>query len=308
MKNILVSGGAGFIGSHLVDRLIEMGKNVIIIDNLSTGLKENINKSAIFYKRDIRALNLKQIFQNHEIDTVFHFAAQIDVRKSLNEIEYEIDVNIKGSVNLIVNAAKYGVQEFYFTSTGGALYGDNNVLPATEETEVMPDSPYAIDKFTIEKYLESFKRLYGFKIFIFRLANVYGPRQNSQSEAGVIGIFSTRMLKNKKILVYGDGKQTRDFVYVKDVIDAMMTIYNKKVEGIFNVGTTEETDVLTLFEILKEELDYKREPIFLEMRPGELLRSALAYNKIKKAVGWKPKTSIEAGLKKTAKWYKENFR
>ena len=308
MKNILVSGGAGFIGSHLIDRLIEMGKNVIIIDNLSTGLKENINKSAIFYKRDIRALNLKQIFQNHEIDTVFHFAAQIDVRKSLNEIEYEIDVNIKGSVNLIVNAAKYGVQEFYFTSTGGALYGDNNVLPATEETEVMPDSPYAIDKYTIEKYLESFKRLYGFKIFIFRLANVYGPRQNSQSEAGVIGIFSTRMLKNKKILVYGDGKQTRDFVYVKDVIDAMMTIYNKKVEGIFNVGTTEETDVLTLFEILKEELDYKREPIFLEMRPGELLRSALAYNKIKKAVGWKPKTSIEAGLKKTAKWYKENFR
>ena len=308
MKNILVSGGAGFIGSHLVDQLIEMGKNVIIIDNLSTGLKENINKSAIFYKRDIRALNLKQIFQNHEIDTVFHFAAQIDVRKSLNEIEYEIDVNVKGSVNLIVNAAKYGVQEFYFTSTGGALYGDNNVLPATEETEVMPDSPYAIDKFTIEKYLESFKRLYGFKIFIFRLANVYGPRQNSQSEAGVIGIFSTRMLKNKKVLVYGDGKQTRDFVYVKDVIDAMMTIYNKKVEGIFNVGTSEETDVLTLFEILKEEIGYKREPIFLEMRPGELLRSALSYNKIKKAVGWKPKTPIKMGLKKTAMWYKENYR
>ncbi len=308
MKNILVSGGAGFIGSHLVDQLIEMGKNVIIIDNLSTGLKENINKSAIFYKRDIRALNLKQIFQNHEIDTVFHFAAQIDVRKSLNEIEYEIDVNVKGSVNLIVNAAKYGVQEFYFTSTGGALYGDNNVLPATEETEVMPDSPYAIDKFTIEKYLESFKRLYGFKIFIFRLANVYGPRQNSQSEAGVIGIFSTRMLKNKKVLVYGDGKQTRDFVYVKDVIDAMMTIYNKKVEGIFNVGTSEETDVLTLFEILKEEIGYKREPIFLEMRPGELLRSALSYNKIKKAVGWKPKTPIKMGLKKTATWYKENYR
>lgn len=307
MKNILVSGGAGFIGSHLVDRLIEMGKNVIIIDNLSTGLKENINKSAIFYKRDIRALNLKQIFQNHEIDTVFHFAAQIDVRKSLNEIEYEIDVNIKGSVNLIVNAAKYGVQEFYFTSTGGALYGDNNVIPATEETEIMPASPYAIDKFTIEKYLESFKRLYGFKIFIFRLANVYGPRQNSQSEAGVIGIFSTRMIKNKKVLVYGDGKQSRDFVYVKDVIDAMMTVYNKKVEGIFNVGTTVETNVLQLFEILKEELHYKREPIFLEMRPGELLRSSLSYAKIKKAVGWKPKTSIEAGLKKTAKWYKENL-
>lgn len=308
MKNILVSGGAGFIGSHLVDRLIEMGKNVIIIDNLSTGLKENINKSAIFYKRDIRALNLKQIFQNHEIDTVFHLAAQIDVRKSLNEIEYEIDVNVKGSVNLIVNAAKYGVQEFYFTSTGGALYGDNNVLPATEDTEIMPDSPYAIDKFTIEKYLESFKRLYGFKIFIFRLANVYGPRQNSQSEAGVIGIFSTRMLKNKKVLVYGDGNQTRDFVYVSDVIDAFMNIYNKKIEGIFNVGTTVETSVLDIFNILKEELNYKRDPIFLEMRPGELARSCLSYNKIKKAVGWKPKNTIETGLKKTAKWYRENFR
>ena len=308
MKNILITGGAGFIGSHLADRLIEKGKNVIIIDNLTTGERENINPSAIFYKMDIRSLNLKKIFQNHDIKTVFHLAAQIDIRKSLSEIEYEIDVNIKGSVNLIVNAAKYGVEEIYFTSTGGAIYGEQNEYPAKEDHPLEPESPYGIDKMAIEKYLNCYKRIYGFKTFIFRLANVYGPRQNSNSEAGVIAIFCNRMLKDKKINIYGDGKQTRDFVFIEDVVSGIDKVFTTKKEGIYNISTSEETDVNNVFDILADEMEYERKPIYLEMRPGELLRSSLSYENINKSVGWVPGHTIEEGLKKTADWYKEEFK
>ncbi len=306
--NILITGGAGFIGSHLADRLIQSGKNVIIIDNLVTGLKENVNKSAIFYKMDVRSLNLKKIFQNHEIDTVFHFAAQIDIRKSLSEIEYEIDVNVKGSVNLIVNAAKYGAKEIYFASTGGAVYGDQLEYPASEDHPIEPLSPYGIDKFTIEKYLACFKKIYNFKYSVFRFSNVYGPRQNPQSEAGVVSIFVHRMLKDKKINIYGDGNQTRDFIYVSDAVDAMMKIFETKKHGTYNVCTQTETSVNEIFKVLAPELHYERVPIMLELRPGELLRSCLSYKKIGKAVNWKPSVDIKRGLKKTADWYRENFK
>ncbi|MCK5224272.1 SDR family NAD(P)-dependent oxidoreductase [Candidatus Calescamantes bacterium] len=306
--NVLVTGGAGFIGSHLVDRLIELGKNVIIIDNLSSGLKANLNSSAIFYKMDIRSLNLKKVFQNHEIDSVFHFAAQIDIRKSLSEIEYEIDVNVKGSVNLIVNAAKYGVAETYFASSGGAIYGEQIEYPATEDHPTEPESPYGIDKLTIEKYLFCFKKLYGFNTSIFRFSNVYGPRQNPQSEAGVVSIFANRMLKDKKINIYGDGNQTRDFVYIRDVVDAMVEVYEQKTQGIFNISTGKEATVNEIFHILADELKYGREPIYLEARPGELLRSLLSHDKLKSATGWEPTRDMRTGLRETGEWFKENFK
>jgi UDP-glucose 4-epimerase len=304
--NVLVTGGAGFIGSHLVDRLIKENKNVIIVDNLSTGLKENVNPSAIFYKMDIRSLNLKKIFQNHEIDTVYHLAAQIDIRKSLSEIEYEIDVNIKGSVNLLVNAAKYGIKEIYFTSSGGGVYGEQETYPTTEENSVNPESPYGIDKLAIEKYILCFQKLYGFKASILRLSNVYGPRQNPQSEAGVIAIFTNRMLKDKKIMIYGSGEQMRDFVYIDDVINVIFTIREENLDGIFNISTGKTTTVNNVFEMLKKEFIYKRTPIYLEKRPGELMKSQLSYKKIAGITGWKPKFSIEKGLKATAKWFKNN--
>lgn len=295
---ILVTGGAGFIGSHIVDKLIDEGHEVVVMDNLSSGFIENINKKAKFYNRDIRD-NLNDIFEKEKIDIVYHLAAQIDVRKSVENPVEDANISLIGGLNLLENCRKYKIKKIIFSSTGGAMYKEED-MPASEENREEPICPYGIVKLSLEKYIK-FYSLYGIDYAILRYSNVYGPRQNSKGEAGVIAIFIDKILKGEKILVNGDGLQTRDYVYVGDVAKANILAMNLK--GIFNVSTCIEKSLLDIIEILKRHLgNFKIE--HREAVKGEVRKSCLKWDKIKEQ-GWEPEIKLEEGIKKTLYWFLE---
>lgn len=305
----LVTGGAGFIGSHLVDRLIKEGHKVVVIDNLSTGKKENLNPQAKFYKIDILSPQIPKIFQKEKPEIIFHYAAQIDVRKSVENPMADAKINILGSLNLIqsfIQNTKYKIQDikFIFASTGGAIYGEAEVIPTPEAYPEFPLSPYGIAKLTIEKYLNYYHKVFGLPYFSLRLANVYGPRQNSKGEAGVVAIFCDKMLSGGQPIINGSGCQTRDFVYVDDVIEANILALRKNKNGIFNIGTAKETDVNTIFEKLKNLTRSKCRKIHGLEKAGEQKRSCLDFQKAKKELGWQPKYNLDKGLNKTAEWFR----
>jgi len=295
----LVTGGAGFIGSHLVDRLIKEGHKVAVIDNLSTGRKENLNPKAKFYKIDICSYRISQIFKKEKPEVVFHYAAQIDVRKSVKDPVEDAKINILGTLNILENCKKYNIRKVIFASTGGAIYGDADIVPTPETYPELPLSPYGIAKLTIEKHLSYYYKVFGLPYVSLRLANVYGPRQNSKGEAGVVAIFCDKMLSKKQPIINGDGKQTRDFVFVDDVVEANISALKKDKVGIFNIGTARETDVNTLFKKLRELTDSKCAKIHGPTLPGEQKRSCLDYSEAKRELGWQPKYSLDKGLKKT---------
>ena len=313
-RKCLVTGGAGFIGSHLVDELIKQGWRVAVIDNLSTGKKENLNLKARFYKIDIRSPEISEIFRKEKPEIVFHFAAQIDVRKSVENPMRDAKINILGSLNLIqnfVSANQRSAQrkpafpkKFIFASTGGAIYGDTDVIPTPENYPENPESPYGICKLAIEKYLHFYKKTYGLNSVILRFANVYGPRQNSKGEAGVIAIFCDKMLKNEEVIINGDGEQTRDFVFVNDVVKAALLAAEKEKSGIYNIGTAKETSINEIFRKIKELTGSNCREIHGPAKIGEQKRSCLDFSRAKKELGWQPKYSLEKGLRETAKWFK----
>jgi len=300
----LVTGGAGFIGSHLVDRLIKEGHKVAVIDNLSTGRKENLNPKAKFYKIDICSYRISQIFKKEKPEVVFHYAAQIDVRKSVKDPVEDAKINILGTLNILENCKKYNIRKVIFASTGGAIYGDADIVPTPETYPELPLSPYGIAKLTIEKHLSYYYKVFGLPYVSLRLANVYGPRQNSKGEAGVVAIFCDKMLSKKQPIINGDGKQTRDFVFVDDVVEANISALKKDKVGIFNIGTARETDVNTLFKKLRELTDSKCAKIHGPTLPGEQKRSCLDYSEAKRELGWQPKYSLDKGLKKTVEWFR----
>jgi len=306
--NILVTGGAGFIGSHIVDAYIRNGHNVIIIDNMSTGVREFINPAAVFYEMDITDDRISEVFREHKIDIVNHHAAQIDLRKSVQSPMFDIDVNIKGSVNLLENAVKNGAKKFIFASTGGAIYGDPEYIPADESHPTRPSSPYGINKLCVEKYLYYYKHVYGLNYTILRYANVYGPRQNPHGECGVIAIFTEKILNGVEPLINGDGLQTRDYVYITDVVNANVLVLNSDESTVYNIGTSHETDVNYIF----QKINYYAGTDFTERhgpaKLGEQRRSVLCYEKIGNELGWKPETDIETGLKMTIEYFKNNKR
>jgi len=306
----LVTGGAGFIGSHLVDKLIKEGHKVVVIDNLSTGRKENLNPKAKFYKIDICSYRISQIFKKEKPEVVFHYAAQIDVRKSVKDPVEDAKINILGTLNILENCKKYNIRKVIFASTGGAIYGDADIVPTPETYPELPLSPYGIAKLTIEKHLSYYYKVFGLPYVSLRLANVYGPRQNSKGEAGVVAIFCDKMLSKKQPIINGDGKQTRDFVFVDDVVEANISALKKDKVGIFNIGTARETDVNTLFKKLRELTDSKCAKIHGPTLPGEQKRSCLDYSEAKRELGWQPKYSLDKGLKKTVEWFrqKSSFR
>jgi len=304
----LVTGGAGFIGSHLVDKLIKEGHKVVVIDNLSTGRKENLNPKAKFYKIDICSYRISQIFKKEKPEVVFHYAAQIDVRKSVKDPVEDAKINILGTLNILENCKKYNIRKVIFASTGGAIYGDADIVPTPETYPELPLSPYGIAKLTIEKHLSYYYKVFGLPYVSLRLANVYGPRQNSKGEAGVVAIFCDKMLSKKQPIINGDGKQTRDFVFVDDVVEANISALKKDKVGIFNIGTARETDVNTLFKKLRELTDSKCAKIHGPTLPGEQKRSCLDYSEAKRELGWQPKYSLDEGLKKTVEWFKMNYR
>jgi len=304
MAKILVTGGAGFIGSHTVDRLIEDNNEVIVIDNLSTGFKENLNKKVIFYKIDIREKEkLEEFFERHYFDYIFHFAAQINVRKGEEDPAFDVDVNIKGIINLLECVKEKPPEKIIFSSTGGVMYGLTDILPSPETIEPFPICVYGISKLTSEKILYAYWKKYGINYVALRYGNVYGPRQNYLSEAGVIAIFISRILEGKECVIFGDGEQTRDFIFIEDVVEANILFMKNRITGIFNVGTGIETSVNRIFEIIKENIGENCRKFYGEERKGELKRSCLSIEKIKRETGWYPKYKIEEGIKKTIEWF-----
>ena len=306
-KKILVSGEAGFIGSHLVDRLIKDGHKVAVIDNLSTGKKENLNPKAKFYKIDICDFKIADIFQGERPEIVFHYASQVDLRKSIEKPMETFNVNILGSLNILENCKKYKVEKIIFASTGGAIYGEAGVIPTTEDYPTRPLSPYGISKLTIENYLNYYYKIFGIGCISLRLANVYGPRQNSKGEAGVIAIFSDKILSKEEPTIYGSGSQTRDFVFVDDVIEANILAMASNKNGIFNIGTAKETDVNTIFKKLREITKSEVKAKYGPQKIGEQQRSCLSYSKAKKELNFEPKYSLDQGLSRTLEWFKDEI-
>jgi len=300
---ILVTGGAGFIGSNLVDALIETGHQVLVVDNLSTGLKENLNSQAKFFELDIQDEKLSDIFAAEKPEVVFHLAAQIDVRKSVDDPVSDAKANILGSINLLENCKKNGVKKIVFSSTGGAIYGDAEVIPTPETYEQKPISPYGIAKLSIEKYLYYYHQVFGLPYIVLRYANVYGPRQNSKGEAGVVAIFCDKLLSGNQPVINGEGLQTRDYVYVADVVAANLAALNSDKVDTYNVGTGKETNVNEIAALIKEglgtELDFAHGPA----KAGEQRKSCLDYSKIKQELDWLPKTMLSEGIKATTNWF-----
>lgn len=304
MAKILITGGAGFIGSSLADEFVKLGHKICVVDNLSTGKKEYLNPKAKFYKIDICSPAIKRIFQSEKFDYVFHLAAQIDVRLSVADPKLDNKINVLGAINILKNCYDGKVKKIIFSSTGGAIYGEAAKVPTSENSSADPVSPYGIHKLTFEKYLNYYYQVYGQKYTALRFANVYGPRQYRGGEAGVVSIFIDNLINHKVSLVYGDGKQTRDYVYVDDVVSALVSASATDYIGVINIGTAKETD---LWEVIKyiekgagEKFNYKNEPTKL----GEQRRSSLDFTRAKKILKWRPKVRLEEGIKKTVAWSK----
>ncbi len=302
---ILVTGGAGFIGSHIAEALIEKGHDVTVVDNLLMGRMENVPKAARFYLMDIRATEIEKVFDIGRFDAVFHLAAQMDVRRSVEDPIFDAGVNVLGTLNLIRNAVRTGVKKVVFASTGGAVYGEQEVFPCDETHPTQPVSPYGITKLCVEKYLFYYALEFGLKYTVLRFANVYGPRQNPHGEAGVVAIFASRLLSGEQPVINGDGKQTRDYVYVGDVVQANLKALEHTENDAFNVGTGVETDVNRIFDLLNRHTGGKASEQHGPAKPGEQIRSVISHRKIKDVLGWEPRVGLEEGLKRTVDYFRD---
>jgi UDP-glucose 4-epimerase len=295
----VVTGGAGFIGSNLVDALLARGDAVAVVDNLASGKRENVASEADFREQDIRdeALEL-------DCDVVFHLAAQADVNTSVQRPGYDASVNVLGTVNVLEAARRSGAKVI-FSSTGGAIYGEVTGDPASEETARLPVSPYGIAKLCAEEYLQGWNRIHGTSHVVLRFANVFGPRQDSGLEGGVVAIFLERMAAGQETLIFGDGGQTRDFVYVGDVVAALLAAAERD-GGTFNVGTGEETSVARLHELCRAVTGVDAPPRHEEARLGDARRSVLDVSLIERELGWRPRVSLEDGLRETWEWTRQS--
>ncbi len=304
---ILVTGGAGFIASHIADAFIHEGHQVFILDNLSSGFKENISFKAKFINADIRDKSLSDLFNEEKFDVVNHHAAQMDVRRSVKDPAFDADTNIIGTINLLQNCIRTGVKKFMFASTGGAVYGEQNYFPADENHPASPLSPYGISKLSVEKYLYFYSVQYNLNYTILRYANIYGPRQNPHGEAGVVAIFTMKLLNDEQPIINGSGKQTRDYVFVDDVVKANLLTLNDTSNEVYNIGTGKETDVNELFNKLNKITKKNKEEIHGPAAPGEQMRSVITSDKIYKKFNWRPDTLLEDGLVKTVEFFKNKL-
>jgi UDP-glucose 4-epimerase len=301
---ILVTGGAGFIGSHIVDRLLGAGHEVVVVDNLTTGNRRNLNPNATFYEIDLLDPKLAEVFDREKPDIVNHHAAQVDVRKAVANPSFDAQQNIMASLHLIELCRKNRVKKIIFASTGGAVYGEPLYLPVDENHSIRPLSPYGISKHTVEMYLDFASVTYGLNYTVLRYANVYGPRQNAHGEAGVISIFGMAMLNGKRPTIFGNGSSTRDYIFVKDVVHANLLALEAGNQQIYNVGTGRQTSLNDLFNGLKRAAGVEIEAIYAPARLGEVDRIALTNDKIKRDLGWMPSHSLKEGLEKTVRYYR----
>lgn len=304
---VLVTGGAGFIGSHVVDAYIDAGHDVVVIDDLSSGSKENLHKKAVFYKADItNAEELRKVFKKEDIEVVNHHAAQISVSASVKNPICDAEINILGGINLLELAVELDVKKFIFASTGGAIYGDTNNVPTPETHNPAPVSAYGTSKLSFEFYLKYYRTVKGLEYSTLRYSNVYGERQNPHGEAGVVAIFCEKMQADEQPVIYGDGKQTRDFVYVKDVASANLAALEKDpLNSYVNVATAVESSVNELFDLVVQASGKEIEKVYAAGREGEQLRSALDIEKAEKLLGWKP--SFDLTSKKALPVFKDIY-
>ena len=300
----LVTGGAGFIGSNIVDRLISEGNQVVVVDDLSTGKESNLNTEARFYKMDIRNPELASIFETEKPSYVCHHAAQVSVVRSTREPILDARLNIEGSLNVIELSRKHGVKKIIYASTGGALYGEPEYLPADENHPINPLTPYGASKHAVEHYLYLYGVNYGLDYTILRYANVYGPRQDPHGEAGVVAIFTQKMMDGDRPIIFGDGTATRDYVYVGDVVEANILALNKGSKGFYNVASNKETTVNEIFHFLKAESYFQLAPLHEAKRVGEVQRIFLTNDKAKEELGWYPTVELEEGIKRTVEYYR----
>ncbi|MGC8627880.1 MAG: NAD-dependent epimerase/dehydratase family protein [Acidimicrobiales bacterium] len=311
----LVTGGAGFIGSTLVDRLLAEGHTVDVVDNLATGTLANLAGARSegagrfnFHQMDVRSEDLVGFMARRRPEVVFHLAAQVDVRVSVADPVRDAEVNVIGSLRVLEGARAAGSRKVVFASSGGTIYGDPEQLPVKESHPQQPLSPYGVAKKAVGDYLHAFRALHGLEYTALALANVYGPRQDAHGEAGVVAIFAGRLLSGEPCVIYGDGRQTRDFVYVDDVVDAFSRAGERGSGLLCNIGTGTETSVSELYAVMARSAGVSQPPLYAPARPGELQRSCLDPGRASIHLGWKPWTDLEKGVAAVIDWYREQLR
>ena len=305
---IMVTGGAGFIGSHTVDALVASGAGeVSVLDDLSTGKRSQVNAKATLYQTDLRdAAAVGSVVERARPEIIFHLAAQMDVRRSVADPAFDAQVNLVGFLNLIESARRHGLKRVVFASTGGAIYGEQDEFPCSEEHPRRPVSPYGVAKLATEAYLFFYKAEYGIDYLALRFGNVYGPRQDPHGEAGVVAIFCGRILDGKPVTIYGDGTQTRDYVYVGDVVRAVVAAAKSSASGIaLNIGTGIETNVNDLYSTLAGIADFPTRAEHAAARPGEQKRSVISPARAERELGWRPEKKLADGLEETFKYFKQ---
>lgn len=306
---ILVTGGAGFIGSHVVDQFVAAGHRVSIVDNLATGRRDRVHPEARLHVMDLRSARLADVFEAERPEAVAHLAAQAVVARSVADPVFDASVNILGGLKLLECCRRAGVRRIIYSSSGGAAYGDTDVLPTPEDHPTLPLSPYGISKITVEQYLRAWGGIAGWSAISLRYANVYGPRQDGSGEAGVVAIFCHRLLTGQAPVIHGDGEQTRDYVYVEDVAAAnLRALECAGVTGSVNIGTGVETSVNEIFRALAMRAAVAVTPIFGPPRPGEQRRSCLSPALARRALGWAPAVSLVDGLSQTLEFFKKETR
>lgn len=301
---ILVTGGAGFIGSHVVDRYIADGHAVTVVDDLSTGKREQVNRAAAFHHLDLLDPGLEAVIAGGRFDVINHHAAQVDVRKSVADPVRDAEINILGTLRLLELSRRHGVKRFIFISSGGAAYGEQLRFPAGEDHPLNPISPYGVGKVSGEHYCFYYRAVYDLPYVALRYANVYGPRQDPHGEAGVVAIFTGRLLAGQPCVINGDGQQTRDYVYVGDVVEANVAALAESAEGPFNIGTGIETDVNTLYARLAALTGSRARPVHGPAKAGEQRRSVLDATRAERVLGWRPRTSLDEGLRRTVEFFR----
>lgn len=301
---VLVTGGAGFIGSHIVDLLVESGFRVSVVDDLSTGRFENVNPGVNFYRIGVESGDFGEVIARERPDAVVHQAAQVDVQRSLREPLADAEINILGAVNLLEACRRYNVSKVVYASSA-AVYGNPAYLPADEKHPVKPQSPYGASKYTVEHYLRIYCEVYGVRYTVLRYANVYGPRQDAGGEGGVVAIFVDKLLSAEAPKIFGDGEQTRDFVFVKDVAAANLAALHRGDGLILNVSTGAMLSVNSLFHTIKNITGSRLSPVYCPPRPGDITYSCLANENAREALEWRPRYSLEEGLRETVEFYKK---